>query len=105
MIESESLLNETKNSFLDFIQQLDQLLSLSEELQDENEKFREQLRSSQCQIQTLLLDKQKLSEQVRKQMLQIQQQGEQIVMLLNSDVLRIREGKNPNGFILGSSVK
>ena len=77
-------MTELENS-LDFEQQLEQLLSLSEELQEENGNLRQQLSSKDYQIQTLSSDKQKLSEQVRKQMSQMQQQAEQIEKLCNSD--------------------
>ena len=60
-------------------EEIGQLIAITEDLQTENEQFREQ-------IQILSSDRHKLSKQVRRQMSQIQRQAELIGKLNGSDL-------------------
>ena len=53
--------------------EVEELIELCEELQTENEQYRQQNSQRETQIQTLLSEKQKLSEQVRELILLIQE--------------------------------
>ena len=67
-------------------EEVEQLITLVEELQTENENFRVIHNQKEKQIQTLSSEKRKLSEMVQSQALQIQQQAELIEKLNASDL-------------------
>ena len=66
-------------------EEVEQLIILNQELQTENERYRQQNSQQETQIRMLLSEKQKLSEQVLKLKSQVAQQAEQIEKLNESD--------------------
>ena len=106
-------MNSTQESQSYSPEEVEQLILLNQELQTENEQYRQQNSQQETQIQTLSSEKQKLSEQVRELLLQIQelqssnqalnsqvvQQADQIEKL-NEHLSKVQQMKKENEELL-----
>ena len=106
-------MNSTQESQSYSPEEVEQLIILNQELQTENEQYRQQNSQQETQIQTLSSEKQKLSEQVRELLLQIQelqssnqalnsqvvQQADQIEKL-NEHLSKVQQMKKENEELL-----